>query len=154
MSDFTPHLREVGPPPFDEALLSGYLDGELTQAEAQRVRIYLEDHAAAREMMEDLRRLRQAARDTRFKLPPDTQWDERPRGPASATLRRLGWVALVGSGASVLGFGAWQLAVGPFTTFAKVIAFGILFGLGSLFVSVLVDRLRAAATDRYGRVEK
>lgn len=152
MSETT--LREVTQPPFDEALLSGYLDGELTQAEAQRVRIYLEDHAPAREMVDDMRRLRQAARGTRFKVPPDTQWDERPRGPVSSLLRLLGWVALLASGASVLGFGAWQLAVGPFAAFAKVIAFGLLFGVGSLFVSVLVDRLRASATDRYGRVEK
>lgn len=153
MSETTPRMRDVNPT-FDEALLSGYVDGELTQAEEQKVRIFLEDDAAARAIVEDIRRLRQAARGTRFKLPPDTQWDERPRGPASAVLRRLGWVLLLGSGASVLGFGAWQLAVGPFAAFAKLIAFGTLFGLGSLFVSVLADRLRAAATDRYRRVEK
>lgn len=154
MSDTTAQPHEMNPPAFDEALLSGYVDGELTQAEAQKVRLYLEDHAAARDLVADIHRLRQATRGTRFQVPPDTQWDERPRGPASAVLRRLGWLALVASGASVLGFGAWQLAVGPFATFAKVIAFGTLFGLGSLFVSVLADRLRAAATDRYGRVEK
>ena len=30
---------------FDEALISGYLDGELTQGDAQRVRVHLEDCA-------------------------------------------------------------------------------------------------------------
>ena len=37
---------------FDDALLSGYLDHALTQADEQRVRIHLEDCATCRMQME------------------------------------------------------------------------------------------------------
>ena len=51
--------------PFPEELLSGYLDGALTQQEEQRVRLHLERSPEARAMLEDLAALRSAARPGR-----------------------------------------------------------------------------------------
>ena len=42
---------------FDEALLSGYLDSELTQGDEQRVRLHLEGCAACKSEIEELRKL-------------------------------------------------------------------------------------------------
>lgn len=145
---------EHRPTPFDEALLSGYLDGELTQAEEQRVRLYIEDHPEARETLEEMQRMREASMSTEFNVPDDTQWDERPRGPLSFTFRSLGWLMLglwvVGTAA----FGLWQLATSPGGLIEKLLAFGALSGFGLLLLSVLLDRLRTSATDRYRRVLK
>lgn len=135
-------------------MLSGYVDGELTQAESQRVRIYLEDHPEARQMVDQIRQLRQAARSTSFKMPDDSQWDERPRGFLSAALRNFGGLAVLTVVSAATLIALWQLAVSQLPVTVKVLAFAGLLGLASLFGSVLVDRLKAASTDRYRRVLK
>ena len=58
---------------FDEALLTGYLDGALTQADDQRVRIHLEECADCRRLSDELRELRETTMTTRFELPADDQ---------------------------------------------------------------------------------
>jgi hypothetical protein len=140
--------------PFDEALLSGYLDGELTQAEEQRVRIHLEDHPEARELLEEMRSMRDATRGTRFEHPEDLQWDESPRGPLSRWFRSFGWlfvvIWLVGVGA----FGLWQFITSPENLLEKLLAVGAVGGFALLFLSILLDRLRDLKTDRYRRVRK
>lgn len=147
-------MSEQQPPAFDEALLSGYVDGELTQAEDQKVRIYLEDHPEARTVVAEIERLRNAARATSFKVPEDQLWDERPRSRASWVARTLGWVGVLGAAGAVVGVGTWDLATSPLGALPKLVAFAALFGLGSLFLSVLLDRLRSLPHDRYRRVEK
>lgn len=140
--------------PFDESLLSGYLDGELTQAEAQRVRIRLENDPEARRLYEEMRQMRDATLSTEFKLPDDSQWDERPRGGLSLLSRRLGWLLVVVWLVGFTAFGLWQLATTPEVLWAKLFVFGAVSGFGLLFLSVLLDRLRAAPGDRYRRVLK
>lgn len=142
------------PTGFHEALLSGSLDGELTQADAQRVRLHLEDCAACRSLYEELLRVRTASRGTSFQPVPDDQWDERPRGPVSLAARRLGWVMLIAWIVVVAAFAAWQLATSPEGLGVKLLIFSCVAGPVLLFVSVLVDRLRTLKTDRYRGVLK
>ncbi len=139
---------------FDEALLSGYLDGELTQSEEQRVRIYLEDHPEARELFEEMRAMRETARETRFDVPDDLQWDERPRGPVSALSRGVGWLLVVVWVVGVSAFCLWELLTSPENLLEKVMVVGGLAGFFLLFVSILLDRLKDSKTDRYRRVQK
>jgi predicted anti-sigma-YlaC factor YlaD len=142
------------PTGFDEALLSGCLDGELTRVESGRVRLHLEDCAACRGLFEELRRVREASRATPFPPAPDDQWDERPRGPLSFTTRRLGWVMVVAWVVAVAAFAAWQLASAPEGLGVKLLAFSCVAGPALLLLSVFVDRLRTLKTDRYRRVLK
>lgn len=139
---------------FDEALLSGYLDGELTQAEEQRVRIYLEDHPEARALFEEMRAMRETARETRFDVPDDLQWDERPRGPGSALSRGLGWLLVVVWLVGLSAFGLWEFFTSPENLLEKLVVVGGIAGFALLFVSILLDRLRDSKTDRYRRVQK
>ncbi len=139
---------------FDEALLSGYLDGELTQAEEQRVRIHLEDHPDARALLDEMQRTRAATMTTRLKVPQDIQWDERPRGPLSLLTRRLGGLMLIAWTVAVAAYGLWQFFTSPEHLVEKLVAASAVSGFGLLFVSVLLDRVRDARTDRYRRVEK
>jgi anti-sigma factor RsiW len=138
---------------FDEALISGYLDGELTQADAQRVRVHLEDCAACRATADEMRRIKEATMDSRFQTPPDMQWDESPRSGTSKLLRNAGIVIglawLIGTIAyAVVELSDSQdvggiLLVGGFVLAAALI-------LGSAFL----DRREARKTDRYRRVNK
>lgn len=142
------------PTDFDQTLLSGYLDRELTQGESQRVRLHLEGCAHCREVLAELDRLREATRTTPFRPPPDDGWDERPRGLASLLSRSLGWTVVLVWAAVVLGFALWQLATAPENLWVKLLIAAPAAGAVLLFLSVLLDRLRALETDRYRRVLK
>jgi len=139
---------------FDQVLVSGYLDEELTQADAQKVRIHLEDCRECRVLFYDLRQLREAGRSTQFKIPPDEQWNEIPDGSFSRTARHAGWFLALVWLVFVLGFGLWQLAVSSEGFLLKIVVFGGISGFVLLFISVLTDRLRKRKTDRYSHINK
>lgn len=143
--------REHG---FDEALISGYLDGELTQAGEQRVRLHLEDCADCRDLAGELARIREAAMSTDFPVPDDRQWDEAPRGGLSAFLRNAGWIMLLLWTAGLTIFGLWKLVTNAEHLGQNLLVFGMWFGFGLVFVSVLLDRLKTYRTDRYRGVRK
>lgn len=137
--------------PFDEALLSGYLDDALIQLERQRVRVHLEDCPECRELLDGLRELRETARTTRFAI-PDIAWDERPLTPASRLLRGAGWTLAIVTLSAVAIIAVVLLAgVGGL---GAALGFGGMGAVGMLFLSVLFDRLRVARTDPYREVHK
>ena len=139
---------------FDEALISGYLDGELTQGEEQRVRLHLEDCAECRGLADEITRLREATMATEFQVPDDTQWDEAPRGGLSGFFRNFGWMILLAWLVGVGGYALWQMATETEDLIASLIVFSMWLGFGLVFLSVLIDRLKTRKTDRYRRVKK
>jgi anti-sigma factor RsiW len=139
---------------FDESLLSGYLDGELTQADAQRVRLRLESDSAARALFEELQRIRAAARSTRLPVPADEEWNEAPRSRGSRWLRGSGWLLIVALALVAGGLGAWALATGDQEWWQTLLAVGGVAGPVLLLSSALADRLKVAGSDRYRRVRK
>jgi predicted anti-sigma-YlaC factor YlaD len=142
------------PSAFDESLISGYLDGELTQATEQKVRIHLEDCMQCRTLLEDLRSIREAAMSTEFSKPDDTQWDERPQGGTSLVARGAGWI-LIAVWTVVVGvYAIWEFIKMPASPLERLLVVGGLTALALLFVSVLLDRIRTARTDPYREVEK
>ena len=100
-------MTDHSPCRFDDTLISGHLDGELTQAAEQRVSIHLEDCSHCRTLLGDLQEMREATMSTEFQRPDDDQWDERPRGTTSLLTRGTGWVLaavwLRGSSATAYG---------------------------------------------------
>ena len=148
--------------PFPEELLSGYLDGALTQQEEQRVRLHLERTPEARAMLEELAAMRQAARTTPFAPLEDRQWSERPRTRATAIALWLGVGLLTLCGLGLVLGVAWQAWHAPAGTEMKR---GMIWwaaglwvsGLGGallVFLSILGDRLTDRRSDRYRRVLK
>lgn len=139
---------------FDEALLSGFVDAELTQADRQKVGLHLEECPECSSLVEDLRQFQEAARTTAFVTPADEEWLERPRSALSFWLRRSGWILV----AVWLIVASW-FAIGGFLAddsswLEKSMVLILGGGGGLLFLSVLLDRLQALKTDRYGRVQK
>ena len=147
-------MSEACPQSFDEQLLSGHLDHELTQAEEQQVRIHLEDCETCRAMFGQLELMRKASMTTPFSTPDDEQWSEKPRTGASRLFRSTGWLLVIAWFAVSLGFAGWTFATEPGHPLVKLLVVSGLAGLALLFVSVLLDRLRSAKTDRYRRVQK
>ena len=147
-------MPERCPTAFDETLLSGYLDGELTQAREQRVRVHLEDCQHCRQVFDDMTALRETAMRTRFEIPDDDQWNERPRGAVSLSSRRLGWIVAIVWLAAMCGFTALEVWRASHNLLERLLAFGGATAFVLLFVSVLLDRLHTSRTDRYLEVDK
>lgn len=138
---------------FDETLISGYLDGELTQGEAQRVRLHLEDCTACRALADEITKLKEATMSSEFKI-PDDGWDEAPRGSTSRVLRNagllVGLVWLAGLGMWLI----WELANDPEGLLGLLLVGGFVLAAGLILASVAIDRRRASKTDKYRRIQK
>lgn len=140
---------------FNEALLSGYLDGELTQGEAQRVRLHLEDCADCRGVIHELRKLREATMNTEFRVPEDTQWDETPRGALSRLLHSSGWLIAGLWVVGIVAYLVWQMATeSESVRFESMLGFGLVLAVGLIILSALVDRLKTRKNDPYRKVLK
>jgi len=142
------------PASFDETLISGHFDGELTQAAAQKVRLHLEVCEHCRTVLGELRTLRETTLSTEFHTPADSQWDEHPQTGLSLAARGTGWFVAIVWAVFFAGYALWQFSQGSANIVERLLVFGGLSALALLFTSVLLDRLRAARTDPYREVEK
>ncbi len=139
---------------FDEELISGYLDGALPQVQSQKVRLHVEDCGACRNLLEELRTLRETAMSTRFQGPADEEWPELPRTVPGRFSRRAGWVVLIAWLLVVTGLALWRFLSQTGDPLEIFLALGLPGGLLLLFLSVLMDRLRDLKTDRYRGVHR
>ena len=147
-------MNQLCQPTFDESMLSGYVDAELTQADNQRVQVHLEECPTCRALVKDLQQIREAAMTTPFPVPSDDEWKEAPRSPGSLWIRRLGWVLVLGWMLGALGLAVLGFIQGSAAWYEKALIAALVGGGLLLFVSVLIDRLKALKSDRYGRVQK
>lgn len=143
-----------GRAPLDEVLLSGYLDGTLSQLDSQRVRLGLESDAVLLQSFRELRLLREAALSTRFTEPAEIDWPELPQSLPSRYSRLAGWLLVVGWLLLLLVIGAGELMSGRHGWLELVLFLALPGGLVLLFFSVLLDRIKSLKTDRYCGVER
>jgi len=136
-------------------MLSAYLDGELTQASAQRVRVHLEDCEECRRAFDEMARLQAMTKELAFAEPPEARMKELEKSLSVQAPRRLGWLFAVGGCVAWLVYGvvAYVRHWRP-PTAEELIASAVVIGFVLLFVSVVVERLRQLPHDRYRRIEK
>ncbi len=139
---------------FDEALLSGYVDRALVQRDGQRVRLHLEHCATCRAVVDDLRAMREVTMSSTFETPRDDEWAETPRTESSRLLVALGWPLVTAWAVLVGGYALWGSWQETDNFVERLILLGGVTGFAMLFVGVLLDRLKAAKTDRYREVHK
>ena len=140
--------------PFDEEMISGYLDGALPQVQAQKVRLYVEDCEACRALLEELRTLRETAMSTRFNGPADDEWPELPQTRPGRLSRTMGWVMILAWLVAITGLALWHFFTDAHSPLEILLMLGLPGGLLLLFISVLMDRLRDLKTDRYSGVHR
>ncbi|MBE9548272.1 MAG: zf-HC2 domain-containing protein [Proteobacteria bacterium] len=135
-------------------LLSGLLDGELTQQQRQMVKLHCEGCAECSENLESLRVLRKRIGDAALSEVGEDKWREHMNDKRVETPRSIGWILFIGGLLVVAG-----IAVSAFL-FSDEIHIGMKFliiaiygGLATLLYSVLRQRLIERKTDKYKDVE-
>lgn len=137
-----------------QELLSGYLDGELTQGDRQRVEVHVASCAACRKTFEQMSQLRDEVGRLEFGEMGPGEWSAALNGAGVKTSRWLGWVLYVGGAVLLVGYGIYEFIVdGKAPSIIKVGVVGLYLGLGLLFVSVLRQRMIASKSDNYKDVQ-
>ena len=135
-------------------MLSGYLDGELTQGDRQRVEVHLESCAECRTAYEELVKLRGAVGGMQFERIPAERWSRIMSDLPSKGSRVGGWVLFLLGCLILCAYGVYELAVDEtVSALVKTGVAALLLGLLFLFFSVLRERLAALKRDRYKDIQ-
>jgi len=135
-------------------LLSGYLDGELTQQKSQQVRLHLESCQLCTDNLESLRALRERMGQAGLGDTNNDVWREMMDDTTVKVSRGIGWFLFVGGLLIIAGIGVVAfLTSSSLGAGEKLLVSAVYIGLGALFVSVLRQRLIERKTDRYKDVE-
>lgn len=136
-------------------MLSAYLDGELTQADDQRVRLYVEQNEDARKALDEMRQLQQLTSGIRFASPSEETMDALEHRLTVRAPRGLGWVLVLS------GFVSWLLYAAVvalrhlrWPTLPELLGGAVVAGFVLLFLSVLRQRWLERPHDRYRKVRK
>jgi len=133
-------------------LLSGYIDGELTQQDQQRVRLHCENCADCRRGLEELRTLRETMGKSKLSKVPQNVWRETMDDTAVKATRGIGWVLFIGGLLLVAGY--FVVTVIPELSLLEALIVGGFYGgMLLLFISVLRQRLIERKSDKYKDVE-
>ena len=134
--------------------LSGYLDGELTQQERQRVELHLADCDACRGMLGELEALRERMGRSELSRVNEDRWRESMDDTGVQLSRGIGWLLVIGAALLIGAVVIYQLLTDPgISGFMKFVISAFYLGLAGLFFSVLRQRLIERKTDKYKDVE-
>lgn len=134
--------------------LSGYLDGELTQQDRQRIEIHLESCHECRQSLEELRNLSTAVGNLKFEKLSANDWSEMMNDITVKTSRGIGWLLLIVGIVLVVGYAIYSFAVDDSVeALVKTGVFGIMIGALFLLISVARQRWLARKTDKYEDVQ-
>ncbi|MAV24955.1 MAG: hypothetical protein CMQ05_02400 [Gammaproteobacteria bacterium] len=137
-----------------DELLSGYLDGELTQQQTQMVDVRLSQSEEYRQRLSELKGVRQRFGDARLGTRDKDYWRENMNDSIVKATQGIGWLLFVSGLLIVAGMGIYELVINTDMGLTeKLLASAIYGGLGILFLSVLRQRLIERKTDKYKDVE-
>jgi ferric-dicitrate binding protein FerR (iron transport regulator) len=135
-------------------LLSGYIDGELTQQQQQRVRIHCEACAECAHELEQLEKIRREVGKSRLSPISEDSWREHMKDPTVEMTRGLGWILFIAGVLGISGIAVYEFVIDTsMATHIKVITGLVWVGMGALLVSVLRQRLIERKSDKYKDVE-
>jgi hypothetical protein len=135
-------------------LLSGFIDGELTQQQRQRVAIHCEACAECRKTLAGLRDQREAIGRSRLGEYGEDKWREMMNDTTVKATRGIGWLLLIGSVLALGAIGIYEFWTSPGEALhIKLIVTALYGGLAVLLVSVLRQRLIERKSDKYKDVE-
>ena len=143
-----------GDPAAGSEWLSGYLDGEVTQQQRQRVELLLEESPALRFELAELKKMQSTVKTLAHKELGKERLNEMVSSPTQWVARKSGWALYLVGLAVLVGWGLYQFSRDNEVHLVEKIATGmVLMGVVLLFASVLRKRLNEARNDRYKDVQ-
>lgn len=134
--------------------LSGYLDGELTQQERQRIDLHLEACDECTKLLGELTELRTRMGESALGGPGEDRWRESMDDGGVQLSRGIGWILVIAAALILGGMAVVHFIADPgIDGGMKLLIGGFYLGLAALFVSVLRQRLIESKTDKYKDVE-
>jgi len=131
-------------------LLSGYIDGELTQQDRQRVEVHCDACPRCSNERDELTALRSDIRNSKLSAIGEDTWRENMDDVAVKTSRGIGWLLFIGGVLIAAGIGLVAFVTEPTISAMEKLLIGAVYGgLGLLFISVLRQRLVERKTDKY-----
>lgn len=135
-------------------LISGYIDGELTQQQRQRVERHVEDCADCRRDYEQLAALRERLAGARLSVTGEDTWREHMNDLTVKTTRGIGWLLFIAGALLLGGYAIYEIVTDASVSLTLKLFLGAFYlGLAVLFVSVLRQRLIERRSDKYKDVE-
>jgi len=135
-------------------LLSGYLDGELTQQQRQRVEIHCDACTECKTNLQELQVLQESIGKARLSELNQDVWRERMDNATVRTTRGIGWLLILGGVLVAMGIGVYEFVFDSSLGLVEKLVVGAIYGgFVVLFFSVLRQRLIERKTDKYKDVE-
>ena len=135
-------------------LLSGFIDGELTQQQRQLVTLHCDNCDECRENLAGLRELRERVGTARLSEVGEDEWRESMNDSTVELTRGIGWLLFIAGLLIVAGFGLGVFIFNPdIPVGMKLLMIAIYGGLALLLISVWRQRLIESKTDKYKDVE-
>jgi hypothetical protein len=135
-------------------LLSGYLDGEVTQQQRQRVEIHCDACTECKINLEELQVLQESIGKARLSELNQDVWRERMDNATVRTTRGIGWLLILGGVLAAMGIGVYEFVIDSSLGLVEKLVVGAIYGgFVVLFFSVLRQRLIERKTDKYKDVE-
>lgn len=135
-------------------LLSGYLDGELTQQEAQKVMLMLESDAEYKQLHDEMASMRHEIQSLSLQDSELEHLDKLFQDPVAKTSRIFGFGLILISSMMLVAFILYSVFINTAISLLVKVLIGLLGG-GSLFLllSVLRQRMIVNKNDKYNRVK-
>ena len=134
--------------------LSGYIDGELTQQQRQRVEIHCSTCGDCETELNELRALRRDVSNSRLSEYGEDSWRETMDDQTVKATRGIGWLLFLGATVICGGIGIYEFVLdSSMGIFEKLLIGAVYGGLALLFFSVLRQRLIERKSDKYKDVE-
>ncbi len=135
-------------------LLSGFVDGELTQQQRQRVTLHCEQCDECRENLTSLRTLRARVGDAHLSEVGEDKWRETMDDKTVQVSRSIGWLLFVSGLLVIAGIGLFGFIFSSEISIVMKLIMSVIYGgLAMLLLSVLRQRLIERKTDKYKDVE-
>lgn len=135
-------------------LISAYLDGELTQADSQRMRLHIEDCPECGKTCSELHTLKEKMGQLSYPDPDTEMLNLLENEQASQLGQWSGWLLILIPVLILMAFAVYQSLSEPGTPFIVRFLFGAFqLGMAILFVTVLRQRLISYKNDKYRNVK-
>ncbi len=135
-------------------LLSGFVDGELTQQQRQQVSLHCQSCEECSTNLADIRQLRERISTAKLSEIGADKWRENMNDSKTQTSRAIGWLVFIAGILLAAGVGLfWLIFNDEIEPVMKVISVAVYGGLAILLYSVLRQRLIESKTDNYKDVE-